>query len=311
MSLINHLIPKDFENRRNDFLHYDRSKFYDEHNPNTYRSWAHEKIINSDTLLITIGESWTWGEDLGINNSKELLINRDNFEYRINHVFGSLLQKKLNSDWYNFAWVGNSNWWIINILKQIINNQDTLNSYKKVYIVLTLTEIGREYIDDPFGHIDREISDFDSIDELLKYIEFFQFNELKDLIIIANSNISITIGKAFTDTHLENKDIIKDNLLNETWCDLINKNSLTNNLYKDSVYAVTGCSLEEIDKRLKEFKIKHKFKENMIKLLDKALERCEFFNFTPILNQNISRHPTEFAHKLWADYLLDVFMGKL
>ena len=74
-----------------------------------------------------------------------------------------------------------------------------------------------------------------------------------------------SIFLSFILSHLENKDIIKDNLLNETWCDLINKNSPPNNLYKDSVYAVTGCSLDEIDKRLEEFKIKNKFKENMLR----------------------------------------------
>ena len=34
-------------------------------NPNSKRSWYHESCINSDRLLITCGDSWTWGDALG------------------------------------------------------------------------------------------------------------------------------------------------------------------------------------------------------------------------------------------------------
>jgi hypothetical protein len=84
----------------------------------------------SDRLLVTIGESWTWGDSLG--------------EKRLESVYGRQLANMLGADWCNVAECGQSNLWIANKLAWV-SEQLPAWGYSDVDIVLTMTEVGREF----------------------------------------------------------------------------------------------------------------------------------------------------------------------
>jgi hypothetical protein len=65
-------------------------------NPCYYRS------VNSEQLLITVGDSWTYGDSLGQTRVRD---GRDDPDYRLSQVYGSLMAEELNADWINLALV--------------------------------------------------------------------------------------------------------------------------------------------------------------------------------------------------------------
>ena len=74
-------------------------EFFTKHCVDDQREIISEDISGKSTLLVTIGDSWTWGD--GIDN-------------RVNNVYGRRLSNMLNSDWINIAWPGTANNWIAN-----------------------------------------------------------------------------------------------------------------------------------------------------------------------------------------------------
>jgi len=101
------------------------------------RQWYFEKNYDQDILVIVAGDSWTWGDSLGGTTRKY-----DNFEYRTNHIYGHLLAKILTADFINIGLPGLDNISIINYLDKVLSN--LTKTYKQIYIVITLTETGRE-----------------------------------------------------------------------------------------------------------------------------------------------------------------------
>ena len=138
------------------------------------RDWYYESIKNHDNLLITVGDSWTWGNYLG-NITQEKIdkgVDLDDFDYRISHVYGTVLANKLDSDFVNFGICGFANIDLIYKVEDFIKNIH--KPYKKIQIVLTLTESGREL--SPtflFQYADtyQELKGFDwpTFDDLIQY----------------------------------------------------------------------------------------------------------------------------------------------
>jgi hypothetical protein len=107
-------------------------------------NWIIEENVGSDHLLITVGDSWTWGAHLCgsdfVNPNPGKFF--DDREYRARNVYGYHLHKLTNYDWINLAICGVDN---ISMIDHCWKFLKTLKkSYKKIHIILTLTEIGRE-----------------------------------------------------------------------------------------------------------------------------------------------------------------------
>ena len=101
------------------------------------RTWYYERSNDSDVLTIAVGDSWTWGDSLG-----KTTVDYDDFDHRVNHIYGSLIAKKLNSDFINIGLPGRSNLYILTFLDQVLNS--LTKPYKTIRVFFTLTESGRE-----------------------------------------------------------------------------------------------------------------------------------------------------------------------
>ena len=89
---------------------------------------------DSNTLIVTVGDSWTWGSDISENNCD------DNF--RITHLYGNVLSKKLDTDWLNLGLSASSNFWataMIEELGQLIPQLD----YQSICVICVFTGAGR------------------------------------------------------------------------------------------------------------------------------------------------------------------------
>ena len=133
-------------------------------NPVCYREWYYEESTNSDILTITVGDSWTWGDSLG-----KTTLTHDDYTYRTQHIYGNILSKKLASDFINIGLPGRDNITIIATAKKIITN--LTKSYKKIYLVFTLTETGRElnptFLDLRENYIELKGNDWPEFEEIV------------------------------------------------------------------------------------------------------------------------------------------------
>ena len=90
---------------------------------------------NSKKLLVTIGDSWTYGFRL----DEEDFSNPD---FRLTNTFGFFISEKLNADFLNISVPAINNLWMIKKLEAVCNN---VEDYDQVDVILMATEYGREF----------------------------------------------------------------------------------------------------------------------------------------------------------------------
>ena len=78
------------------------------------RDYYHEVDRSSDKLIITMGDSWTWGDRLG-----KTTIEYDDREHRTRHIYGNIVSEQLGADFINIGFPGWNNIYIMNRLLDI------------------------------------------------------------------------------------------------------------------------------------------------------------------------------------------------
>jgi hypothetical protein len=284
------------------------------------RNWYYESCVGSKKLLITVGDSWTWGQMLGkIDLTNEIL---DDYEHRIQHVYGHHLSTLLGADWVNVGICGADNLTLALITKKFLTG--ITKQYDKIFIVFNLTEIGRELVLDITSieekynslvgtswpkfkdaingtSISNILEEFLSLDlELgLKINLFNTINNAKSPIELINNYEEFTIN---TVTRLLPNAMIFSNFtrfnnVDQNWVDVICKEGNIAVPYpKDVKFLYFG-----IDYFLD-------FASNFSK--DQLIEIIEATNnarrwFSHSIYNSASCHPLEQAHLWWANYLYE------
>ena len=232
-------------------------------------------------LLITIGESWTWGDSLG--------------EQRLGKVYGCQLANRLDADWLNIACCGESNLWIADHYVDVCDQIPTWD-YKHVDIVLTLTEIGREFN----GNRDQKRV----YTELLKDVKTFdQFLDTLSELIAQRIRPGLDryptwIGTNFIDSNYNLP------LVDRSWLDLI-ADSTKQKKHQDRTLVVGSWVYERFD-AVFEFNPtieRSAWRNSVLKHMDRASHTTELLMASSLNYKQASKHPTPEGHKLWADYL--------
>jgi hypothetical protein len=290
--------------------------------PYQNREWFHENICGSDELLITIGDSWTWGDSLGDDG------------YRLSHIYGYHLSNMLNSDWVNIGICGTSNMNVLLKSHEFIKNINY--PYKKIHTIITLTESGRELNGSNVLNKEQEynsikgtswptfsemIDGFDIKSVVkecheLKFeigydIELFHaiknYSDINDLLIryeqftfelIHRLFDSYLVGRNFTHTYDVNKDILGSSLLEKTWTNVIAERG------ELPLYPTTRVlSMIGLDPLLSF--TKSSIKEQWMTILNSSSMAIDWLDQSPYNSKIASKHPTEQAHQWWADYLFE------
>jgi hypothetical protein len=248
------------------------------------------QISGGDTLLITIGESWTWGDSLPTD--------------RLTNVWGYRLANKLQIDWLNIARCGASNFWIFYQLSELIrfynNNQFP---YKKIIFVFCLTETGRElnenwgwYKEDPIKFFNKQARDI-TVNDLVKnqndYCIQFALNQSINLKNIIDHEI--WIGHNFCSPiywkHPFNK--IKKN-----W------NQITAEKL-EYMYSINPSIIQTtiVEKYKKHLTQTPDLLSQLVETQNEAISMINFLNYSPLNYKKASKHPTAENHELWANYV--------
>jgi hypothetical protein len=306
------------------------------------RNYYHEVDRGSDTLVITIGDSWTWGDSLGKTTSVY-----DDYKYRTDHIYGSRISCNLNSNFINLGFPGYDNIHILLAFKKIF--EQLTRKYKKCYVFFTLTESGRELNDiflDNKNHFDKirgcdwptldsillktataESINFAKSEMIMRNIDFvYYFDLIIELLKSTSSadfflryeawtfNIIYTtfsqlpiewrVSRNFTSIKKENFSIIPhDNLINERWVDVIARCGLLNK-YPESVDVVSKMGLDPIIKISSLLGIDQD-RQAWIDIFEQSQYALDWLQNSPYNSKSATKHPLEQAHKWWAEYLLE------
>jgi lysophospholipase L1-like esterase len=138
----------------------------------------------SKHLVVTVGDSWTWGSDLSQDT-------------RLQQLYGNLIARHLAADFLNLAQPGTNNFFIAERVEELgaIVNQ---LGYEKIYLICTFTETGRSFNSHHDAYID--------------YVSWFRQNDIQDFLaflnkecynrivsVAAQHNMILRVGTNFVD----------------------------------------------------------------------------------------------------------------
>lgn len=258
------------------------------------RDLLHVDIQNRNTLLICVGDSWTWGDSLGKIGIQNGVF--DDKQWRLDHIYGSLLSKKLESDFINYGIPGGSNSEIIdslflNILPVVYKNN------QRIIVVITLTELCREIISDPVWA--NALTEFSSIESILEQYESLMLSSLSRY-QQSFPNAKIIVARNFTYTFPSNQSLVS-NHLDKIWIDTLKLSE--NNKYPTNLRILDNQGMLPLQKYLKQQNLYQKYKSEYVDLLGRGLDAIDWLDESPYNSKFATRHPIEQGHKLWADYL--------
>ena len=263
----------------------------------SYRQWYEEDINEKDTLLVMIGDSWTWGDHLGTIDWDQA----SNDPCRQEQIAGRRLSLLLNSDWVNIAKPGCSNYWMLeqlhDIKQHLINAQ---NNYKKIYVVVNLTEDLREAKYTRRINVDQQYKSFwdtsDIIKDFLIKVESYLLLNLetyfKEL-----SFIDVRVARVFTDVWPENTSPL---LLEKSWCDVIQDHIEFNN-YQKPVPFIGQMSIDPLTEKF--ISTKPGTKSEFLDIMERVGTRWNFLGASQYNLKGSTCHPNPAGHQLWAEYL--------
>jgi len=252
--------------------------------PKFNRSIIHESINNTDTLLVTIGDSWTWGDSIyNIGTEAGQVIDSPE---RLVSIYGFHLKQMLGDiDWINMAYPGTANEWIVDVAVHVAELSDKLG-YDKIILSVGLTDIVRDYVQK--GYTAHEIYDTN-----LKLEKEY----MKRLSVLEqNSKIVLVIGRNFTSTFHENEGIVK-NHLPKKWIDIGAEH--TGSTYPPSTFTT---SADMIYKSKTSYHALEK-KWMLDELFPKIKALIDYLDNSPMHHKKATKHPTVELHKLWAEYV--------
>ena len=264
-------------------------------NPYSYRCWYTEDIAGKDTLLLTVGDSWTWGDHLGTIDWDKATDD----PIRLTQIFGRLLADRLDADWVNLARPGCSNYWM---LEQLLDIQHHLanNKYKRVVAVVTLTEDLREITYTRRIDVNRPYRDFWSasktIKEFLIDVEGFLFYNLERY-FSSLPKVEVHVSRAFTDVWPKNT---KPFLLEKTWCDVIQEHVK----FEDYQRPVPFIGQMAVNPLTEKYIVQNpERKAEFLRIMDMVETRWNFLGESDYNLKGSTYHPNPAGHAVWADYL--------
>ena len=241
---------------------------------------------DSDTLTVTVGDSWTWGADMTAT---------DDSEHRLKYNFGRIVADHLQSDWLSLGQCGSGNIWLCQRVEELCNMIPNLH-YKKIYLICTFTEVGRGV--DAHRHID--YVDFFKTNPPNRLVEFLNQHAVERILAATKKfpHMVLKIGTNFVD-HIGIGS--GDYVLPDPWTKLCCMNY--NIEYTDQAYSVSSWAVNAM-RSLEELvppENKNKFLQYLTDLLEPAKARQRLLIQIPGMRH---AHPNKVNHKIWADYII-------
>ena len=260
-----------------------------------YSTWREFDFVKQqrNKLLVTIGESWTWGDSLGKTQHRIY----DDKKFRLTNVYGGQLAEMMHADFLNIAEPGQTNLWITKHFKMFVDNIAEFQ-YDEIIVVLSMTEIGREFE----GDLDKDrdyMSDLNHVTNLNQFLSMLTNYIYQDIVAVDKSNIKLLVGTNFVDSNYPQE----LNVLDQTWVDRI-ADELQQPLIRPCY--VVGSWVFDRFNQLLAFAPNYSrqdFINDMLTHMEIAQARTNFLMQSDLNYKKASKHPTPRGHHLWAEYL--------
>jgi hypothetical protein len=256
-------------------------------NKGEFRSWMHEDINNKSTLLITAGDSWTWGDSLFDISMSKTLDHPD----RVKFIYGSLIAEKLECDFVNLGKCAGSNFEILNLVDSVL--KFNYEKYDQIFVIITLTENLRELktsVWTPSKH--------DTLEEFLLLYEENMFYDISKVIEKYNKS-KFLITRNFTHTFEHNRKLIDQFTTNKIWVETLPNDTP----YPNDIRFLSGLSHEQLKQYLQSNKFMPVYKMDFVNEIIKSLEAIKWLEHSNFNHKLATKHPTIEAHSIWANYL--------
>ena len=247
--------------------------------------WYTEKLTGQVSLLVTLGDSWTWGDSLPLDQRTEL-------------IYGAVMARALDTDFVNIARCGAANIDIHDRLTWFL--PQVIDRYEKITVIMTLTENGREIRHDPIWtdrtHVPASLQDFQ-----IEY-ERVMFETFRNT-LTAWPQVRFLIARNFTYTHDENKSILDDYLVPLTWVDVLAQEQNMPD-YPANLRLLSQMAMTPMIAHFKQLEIYSQLKPEFFETFMAMEEAIEWFDRSALNAKRATKHPTEQGHRVWANYLL-------
>ncbi len=265
------------------------------------RSWYYEFVTGKQDLLITVGDSWTWGDSLGqIDFDKGIF---DDITHRTSHVFGRLLADKLNRDFLMLAKCGATN---SEIHRMAFGYIDQIKSkYRKITVVITLTELMREITGDPWW-----LDPAPTENSLDGFLTDYEYNMLATFhaAMLEHPDVQWILARNFTVSYPSN--ISKfPYMLKKTWVDILAEAQEDKSLYPQDARIVSQLGFVPLEEYLQKRSLHRSWRRDLYGLMSSASLAIDWLMDSDLNYKKATKHPTERGHELWADYLYDIVKG--
>lgn len=226
-------------------------------------------VDKGDNLLITVGDSWTYGDSLGNTRVRE---GQDDTEYRLKYVFGNVLSDLMGASWINLALPGGSNEWMLDSLVRLLPVVDTATC------VIVLTESGRH---EELALVDTSLP---TQQLALTHLLARTYNRL-GLLQQEYPNVRFIVTHNFTDRATGIIDVCEQNWIEVLLGKPVQKNT----------HIVVSDYIEYMNSSRRY--------PDVLDVISRAEQRIDLLDSCKFCNKEDTRHPTEEGHRLWAEYL--------
>jgi hypothetical protein len=253
-------------------------------------------IQNKDTLIVCLGDSWTWGDSLG--------------EQRTQQFYARHLADYYDADFINIGFRGYSNSWTLYIGGELLKEVKKLN-YRHVIVAITLTENARDFKSsfafrfDFAKHFDTHGISAESYESVLTNAQHFWKKQIMRMITQSDNRFKFFVGQNFVWHNFYNT-LEHDSLATTdiNWIELLADYQNMPRPIRTNL--VTGWIFEEVDlmNQLGGIKDTSVYKEWIIPYIDKAQLVNQWLDSSVLNNKKESKHPTALGHELWSKHII-------
>ena len=258
---------------------------------------------DSDTLLVTIGDSWTWGAGICNANTDAINITEQEDNFRRNHLYGNLISKDRSWNWLNLGFYSIGNQWIANKVFELRGLVPRLE-FKKIIVMINFTGAGRW-----FNTWQDSLTDYkkffttNKMTEQQNYENFLiELNRklLREIMLLCGSDerIQLLVGSNQVD-HCGFDVLHTDQVIPLPWYKLLSNTDL-DGIFVD-LESIRG--LQRMEHLLDNSDQRIAFQKWMIAKIEQAEKGNEIISKMQDVAED-KCHPNHNGNRKWAEYLL-------
>ena len=270
----------------------------DTYNPTPKPESYYVDIQDRKTLIIALGDSWTYGDSLDES-------------VRIQQIYGSLMARHYDADIINVGYRGGPNSWILLAGNFIVEQLQKNNTYDRVLVVVTMTESMRDtLLHDAFPFNYRVQGQIYGLthayyQHVLDSLENHWQQLAQNMLDKTDDRFVVVMAQNFVWHNMVNK--LKHPRLivpDQNWIEVLAQHQDIGVPIRTNV--VTAWVFRNFQGITQQARMMDKTvcKEFALPLVDKALQVNEWLDASTLNHKTGSKHPTQQGHQFWADYMI-------